>query len=142
MKNKLLLLALLSILVACGDIDGYQGDTIKLSKAKHTFDAEGGRITITAQGEDWGNGYVYDKDSDMRYSGELITDSGKYYGGYGILVPDTIKGPWFWVAKPELKTLVINVFPNTAVKQREFYLVLPDGDYFGHVYITQKGKTN
>ncbi len=139
MKNKLLLFALLTALFACGDMDGYQGDTIKLSKTRHTFEADGGNVTITTQGAHWGNGSVHDKDSDEHYYSERLSESGKLYGGYAILIPDTIRGPWFWVSRPELKVLVIHTDPNTTPKQREFTLELPDADYFGHVYIIQKG---
>ncbi len=99
-------------------------------------------MEITTKGEHWGNGLAEINGSETTYYPQelarLATLSGKRYSGYSILVPDTIKGPWFWVARPELKKLVIHTDPNTSDQERKFYLVLPDGDYFGHVDITQK----
>ena len=137
--------------IACGHIDGYQGDTIGLSSTKHTFEAEGGDFSITTKGEFWGNGSVKDQSSGKLYYGEKVMEKeldGKeapnmgnhqlYFNPHTIIVPDTIKGPWFWVARPELKKLVIHTDQNTSAQQRKFYIELPDCDYSGFIYITQK----
>lgn len=140
-RRLIFIFVLIFAAIACGHIDGYQGDTIKLSKTRHTFEAAGGNIEITTKGEHWENGDVKVDGSETTYYPQELERLAELQGNQwprGIMVPDTIKGPWFWVARPELKKLVIHTDPNTSDQQRKFTLALPDLDYRGFVYITQK----
>lgn len=134
-KSIFVMVAACVCFACCNKWDGHQDDTIKLSATEHTFGAEGGDFEITTKGEHWGNGYAVCNGETFYSSIEL--EEGKR-GGHYRHVPDTIKGPWFRVARPELKKLVIHVKPNTTGQKREFFLGLPDHDYRGIVEITQK----
>ena len=139
-RRLIFIFVLIFAAIACGHIDGYQGDTIGLSSTRHTFEASGGEVEITTKGEHWRNGSAKIDGSETTYYPQELSRLEALHGPKynGIMVPDTIKGPWFWVARPELKKLVIHTDQNTSDQQRKFTLALPDLDYRGFVYITQK----
>lgn len=136
MKTKIItILITLFALSSCNQKIGSWDDIIQLSKTKHTFDAEGGNFTVTTKGKAW----TY----DVYCNGETyVSEKGYMFHFYETSLPDTIKGPWFWVAWQEEKMFIIHADANDSDNKRSFTLTLPAGDYFGHVYITQKGKAN
>ncbi len=136
MKTKIII-ALMAILAlsSCSQNLEDLHDTIKPSKTKHTFDAEGGNLTVTTQGKAW----FYEIACNLKY---YRSENIKYPMMYEKPLPDTIKGPWFWVAWQEEKLFIIHADANDTADQRKFSLTLGTGNYDSHVYITQEGKAN
>lgn len=129
MKNFKYLLPvfiLISLLTSCGDngndIDGKWSDNIKLSTRSVEFDKGSNSATITTKNNKW-------------WFSSISTD--------GIEEPihyeETVyNSEWFTIEKTEEGKIIISVEENDSNKERQFRLILQNGNYFDYVSVKQK----
>lgn len=129
MKNFKYLLPvfiLISLLISCGDngndIGGKWSDNIKLSTRSVEFDKSSNSATITTKNNKW-------------WFSSISTD--------GIEEPihheETVyNSEWFTIEKTEEGKIIISVKENDSNKERQFRLILQNGNYFDYVSVKQK----
>ncbi len=143
-RNLIAAAAIIPLLACCDNRDDIRApkDTIKFSATEHTFEAAGGTFTVTSEGDEWCNGYACETDSYQYYYGDKVMEKAAsrntYPTPFTTIVPDTIKGPWFRIARPERKVLVIHADPNAGTTSRNFIIECPDRNHSSRISISQK----
>ncbi len=133
--NKIIPLLVFGILslTACNDkLEplGPTSDSIKLSQKSAVFSSGADSIAIKTQGEWWWVNNIQTNDS--LYYGWIVIDPD--VDSYAIHKSD------FTVEKRKGTTLFIKMPPNTSLQEKTLSITLQSGNYFDHVYITQKPK--
>lgn len=120
MRKLFYLILIFSIAVSCTKPGN--DDVPKLSQWSHTFQKEGGTITITT--EDW---------LMLNLCGSEGVD---YFPDYN---SNIIVGPWFSVNYEQDKYMItVNVSENDTNQVREFGIGIQNGNWFGQITIKQE----
>jgi hypothetical protein len=138
MKTKFVLyIALLMGCIACEIGDGHQGDTIHFSTRNVNFDAQGGEIVVTSEGNSWiieGVNAIEGKYNMCGGSSYTYSDSTAMWNITGI------EYCWLTITKEDAQTLVFSATPNITGVERSAGLSVSDHNYFGGITVTQSAE--
>lgn len=104
-------------LMSCSEEDGIASDNIKLSTSKLQLDSKSGSHTIITQSDFW---WVISVKEDGKW-----VDYGKQKER-----EFDFEGSWYSI-KREKRNLIISVDENTTPKNRQLYIGLQAGNWFG-----------
>jgi hypothetical protein len=155
MKQILFILCAAFIARACDIVepDGkVHGDTIKFSKTKLFFTAQGGTDSVTSQD-------TFLELTDIQHNGIWYSfgeiESHNMLNGYVLEIacnqptPDgrppswsiaKVRTTWLTLTRPERKKLIFTVAPNDTDSSRVFGVAVNDGNYNTCITVTQSAE--
>jgi hypothetical protein len=154
MKQLLFLACVVLIANACEFVepDGKQGDTIKFSRTKLFFTAQGGADSVTSQGTDWEivgmgfdkKGYFFEDFEDAErdketYVAERLPNLSYPDEKWGREVVK-VKAPWFTFSKQGKQKLIFTIAPNGTSAGRDFWVQIVDRNYQMFFTVTQSAE--
>ncbi|TKG97209.1 hypothetical protein EYV94_01920 [Puteibacter caeruleilacunae] len=125
--------AIVLFISSCSDenqLDGKWDDNIHLSSKSEEFTAKSDSVIITTKGDWW-------------WVCSITVDGKDYYKFEGVDVTKeqyTIKEDCFVVERRDKNTLFIKLDDNPTKNDRKVNVCLEAGDYFDHIFVSQKGK--